>query len=610
MRMKIKITQFIKTYILFVLVFVVQKPLFMLWYHVIYQDAGWKDFGQVLWHGLKLDASMAGYLTILPGILLILSLWFPSGIIRALQKVYFGLVSLLLSVIFVSDLALYKYWGFRLDSTPLFYLRSPQSALASVDGIVVLAGVLSMLVLAVLLYLLFYRILIRESRREKLPRRPIPAAVVLLLFTALLFIPIRGGFGASSMNVGKVYYSPVMVLNHAAVNPCFSLMESLFREQDFAGQYRFMSDEEAANEFETLQDQPVTDSIPALFTIKRPNVIFIVLESFMSGVMEPLGGFPEVAVTMNRLADEGVLFTNFYANSFRTDRGLVSIFSGYPAQPTTSIMKYPRKSQSLPSIPKSLKKAGYDLEYYYGGDADFTNMRSYLVSCGIDRIVSDVDFPVKDRLSKWGAPDDVVFSRLMKDLKQKQKEPFLKILQTSSSHEPFDVPYRRLNDPYLNSVAYTDSCLGAFVNSFRKTPYWENSVLIMVADHSIYYEGMSGNYDTLRYRIPLLMAGGAVNQAMKVPVYASQIDIAATLLYQLDLPHEEFKFSKNILNPASPHFGYFTNNNLFGMITAGNQLVYDCDLRSVTGDSGNNKGENLKKGQAFLQVLYDDLAKR
>ena len=39
-------------------------------------------------------------------------------------------------------------------------------------------------------------------------------------------------------------------------------------------------------------------------------------------------------------------------------------------------MKYPKKTQHLPSIPGSLKKAGYDLQYYYGGDADFTNMRS------------------------------------------------------------------------------------------------------------------------------------------------------------------------------------------------------------------------------------------
>ena len=95
----------------------------------------------------------------------------------------------------------------------------------------------------------------------------------------------------------------------------------------------------------------MTDSIPRLFNTERPNIIMIILESFSSHLMETLGGEPGIAVNMDEFAKEGILFTHFYANSFRTDRGLVSIISGYPAQPTTSIMKYTRKTQSLPFLP-------------------------------------------------------------------------------------------------------------------------------------------------------------------------------------------------------------------------------------------------------------------
>ena len=105
-------------------------------------------------------------------------------------------------------------------------------------------------------------------------------------------------------------------------------------------------------------------------------------------------------------------------------------------------MKYPEKTDGLPSIPRSLKNAGYSLEYYYGGDADFTNMRSYLVSSGIEKIISETDFPLSERPGKWGAPDHALFQRFLKDLKEeKQQEPFFKIVQTSSSHEPFEVPF-------------------------------------------------------------------------------------------------------------------------------------------------------------------------
>lgn len=608
--MKNKVIQFLKTYLLFVVIFLVQKPVFMLYYHHLYKGASVADYLQVMWSGLKLDASIAGYLTALPGLILIASLWINPVVIKYVQKFYYGVISVLLSIILVSDLVLYQYWGFRLDSTPLFYLKSPASAFASAEWWMIVSGFLAIVIVAFLLFFIFNRVLIRSKKKEKLPYNVLPTALCLLLMTGLLFIPIRGGFTVSTMNVGKVYFSSDMALNHAAINPAFSLIESLTREQDFSKQYRFMEPEVAKTEFAKLQDKPVTDSIPSLFTVERPNVIIVVLESFMSKDMGTLGGFPGVASRMDSLTNEGILFTNFYANSFRTDRGLVSIFSAYPGQPTTSIMKYPRKTQTLPSIPKSLKEAGYNLQYYYGGDADFTNMRSYLMACGIDNIISDKDFSVSERLSKWGALDHVVFKRLATDLKGEQKEPFFKALQTSSSHEPFDVPYHKHKDLYLNSVAYTDSCLGAFIDEFKQTEYWKNSVVIMVPDHAAAYPAGIDNHSIERYQIPLLIAGGALRQPMKVDAYASQIDIAATLLSQLNLPHEEFMFSKNIVNPASPHFGYFTNGNLFGMVSADNQLVYDCDADKVVYDEGTNKGENLKKGQAFLQTLYDDLSKR
>lgn len=402
-------------------------------------------------------------------------------------------------------------------------------------------------------------------------------------------------------------------MNHAAINPCFSLMESLSRQDNFDKQYRFMPAEEADKLFAELKDQPVapTDSIPQLFTTERPNVILIILESFSSKLMETLGGESNVAINMDQFGREGVLFTHFFANSFRTDRGLAAIISGYPAQPTTSIMKYPKKTQHLPSIPSSLKKAGYDLQYYYGGDADFTNMRSYLIQAGIDNIVSDKDFPLSERLSKWGAHDHVVFNRLLDDLKQHTpQKPFMKILQTSSSHEPFEVPFRRLENPRLNAFAYADSCAGDFVRQFKETPLWKNTVIVLVPDHLGAYPQDIDNLTVDRYRIPLIFIGGAVKEPRQIGTYGSQIDIAATLLGQLGLPHEEFIFSKNMLNPNSPHFGFFTFPNAFGMMTPENEVVFNCESNSIVSDEGTHKGENLPKAKAYLQKLYDDLAKR
>lgn len=280
-------------------------------------------------------------------------------------------------------------------------------------------------------------------------------------------------------------------------------------------------------------------------------------------------------------------------------------------------MKYPRKTQSIPAIAGSLKKAGYHTKYYYGGDADFTNMRSYLMSSGFEDIVSDQNFPVSERLSKWGVHDHLVFRRLLNDLKaetvdavQASRTAKFRVIQTSSSHEPFEVPYQRLENERLNAFAYTDSCIGDFVKQYRKLPQWKNTVIVFVPDHLGAYPEHISNQEIERYQIPLLMVGGAVRQPRRIDTYGSQHDIAATLLAQLSLPHNEFTFSKDMLNPASPHFAFFTVPDAFGFVTPDNQLVFNNEANAVVVDEGTKKGRNLPLGQAYLQKLYDDIAKR
>lgn len=599
--------------LLFVLLFVLQKPVFMVYYHDLYADVSFGDYFSVMWHGLPLDLSLAGYLTAIPGLILIASAWTDSSILRRIRQVYFGLIAFVMACIFIVDLGLYGFWGFRLDATPIFYFfSSPKDAIASVSFWFVLLGILAMLVYAAVLYSIFYIVLIRERKPLKIPYRRQNVSFALLLLTAALFIPIRGGFTVSTMNLSKVYYSQDQRMNHAAINPAFSFMYSATHQNNFEKQYRFMDPQKADELFAEMVDKPAVtaDSISQLLNTQRPNIIFIILESFSTHLMETFGGHPNVAVNMDKFAKEGILFSNFYASSFRTDRGLASIISGYPGQPSTSIMKYPEKTDKLPSIPRSLRNAGYSLEYYYGGDADFTNMRSYLVSSGIERIVCDKDFPLSERTGKWGAQDHVLFQRLMKDIKEeKQQEPFLKLVQTSSSHEPFEVPFHRLDDKILNAFAYADSCVGDFVEQYKETQLWKNTLFVLVPDHQGAYPYPIEN-PLDGQTIPLILLGGAIKEPRVIDTYASQIDIAATLLAQLGLPHDDFTFSKNILNPSSPHFGYFTRPNFFGMVTPENQLVYNLDANTVQLDEGPEKGANLEKGKAFLQKLYDDLAKR
>lgn len=613
--MKTRFKYFFLTYVFFVLIFIIQKPLFMLYHLPLFKEATWKDWFLVPYHGLPLDFSLAGYLTLIPGLLLICTIWSRKRLWRRLAKAYFAVIAIILSAVFVIDLGLYRYWGFRLDTTPLFYFcSSPGNALASASAWELIGGIVALLLLAALLYALFY-LLLRDDVLEKklLPlNRPFFTLLFVLLWAAL-FIPIRGGFKVSTMNIGKVYFSESMRLNHAATNPLFSLLASSQKQVNFKQQYRFMKDDEANKLAAQMYDQDVVHrSYQApqqwILTTARPNILFVVMESFSSKLMASLGGERNVAVNLDRLSAEGLLFRHFYATSFRTDRGLVSILSGFPSQPTTSIMKMPKVSQSLPSIAASLRKVGYTADYYYGGDADFTNMRSYLKGTGFEKIVCDEDFPVSDRLSKWGTPDHLLFEKVLSNLQQnKHQKPWFKVVQTSSSHEPFDVPYHRLNDKVLNAFAYTDSCVGHFVDEMKKLPLWKNTLVVLVPDHLGCYPQDIDNLSVERYQIPLIFLGGALKGPGTVDIHGSQTDIAATLLGQMGIAHHEFTYSKDIFNPSSPHFAFFTFPDAFGLVDEDNQVVFNNESKKVVLDRGKRPRKNLKRGKAYLQKIYDTI---
>ena len=179
----------------------------------------------------------------------------------------------------------------------------------------------------------------------------------MMLAAGVLVISIRGGVTVSTMNLSRAYFSADQRLNHAAVNPAFSLMYSLTHQDNFSEQYRFFEDEKARRLFSQLTESPCDSIVPLIRGGVRPDVYVIILESFSSQLFPSVGG-EEVALRLDSIAREGLMFTNFYANSFRTDRGLVSIMSGYPGQPNTSIMKFVSKTENLPSFPRRMKEEG------------------------------------------------------------------------------------------------------------------------------------------------------------------------------------------------------------------------------------------------------------
>ncbi|MDY3847676.1 MAG: sulfatase-like hydrolase/transferase [Prevotella sp.] len=588
---------------------VAQLPFCMI-YLPDYSIADWME---VLWHGLRLDISIAGYLTMLAGLLLTIGVWWKGRGWQWVWNISYGIVAFASSLAYVSNLVLYGYWRFPLDSTPLLYIKtSPADAMASMTTWQMIYVPLVILALAVVMFLpMAYvavwtggKITTKATKRRLMPR--MVRSIVLLLLSALLIIPIRGGVDTGTNHTGSVYFSSDIRLNHAAVNPIFSFIESATHQEDIATRYRYLDAKEADGLLRQMTDTSLRQNAER----KDYNVVLVCLEGFSKYIMAEKGHVKGVTPNLDRLTREGLYFTNVYANSFRTDRAMVAVLSGLPAQPTMSVMDMPRISTSLPSIAGSLAKHGYDTHFYYGGDANYSNMKSYLMGTGFQHVTHQFDFDKRLQTGKWGVADGPVYDRLLADIKSSDvNKRFLKVMMTGSSHEPFDVPdYHKMKQPELNAFSYADHHLGRFVEGLKKLPAWENTLVVIVPDHLGCWPEVMDNYKMWRWELPLVMLGGMIEDHQEVGTIGGQIDIPATLLAMLGLPHDEYVYSKDLMDADAPHFAFFTFPDAMGLVDSTGYTIFDNTQKNVVASSSDKSvGERAKKAKAYLQRLYDYL---
>ena len=596
-----------------VVMMAVQKPVFMAYYAVEAAGAGIRGWIDVLWHGLTLDMTVAGYVTALPILVTLLSLWLrlPEKVWRGVRTTWFVLVAVTTAVIFAVDVALYEHWGFRIDSTVLIYLADPEEAMASVDFWLGVRQTLLAAAYAAGMIWVYHRILGVFDGRPVGWRVASLGSLAVVMLAGFDFLAIRGGTGASVANVSKVYFSSTQFLNHAATNPVFSFLASLGDRVDYADEYPFFDEAVRAAKFDALRGNgPAAGPTEPVLNTARPNVVIVILESFARTVMDAEVGGEPVMPYMQRLKGEGIWFENFFANSFRTDRGEVAILSGFPAQTRMSIMKLPAKSRNLPSIARSLAGEGYATSFAYGGDLNFTNQSSYMYATGWQELIWQKDLRFDAPAADWGYDDALMcdwFADRVIALSDAGK-PFLAGLLTLSSHTPFDVPYSKFDDKVLNAMAFSDECVGKMINRLKASPAWKDLLVVLVADHGYPYPRMLTYNEPLRHRIPMIWTGGAVARPRVVEDYAAQIDIAATLLAQLGVAHDDFDYSKDIFAPTPPRkFAYYTFNDGFGVVDASGEAVWDATAdRAVTATNS----ELLDVGRTMLQTTYTDIGRR
>ena len=588
----------------FLLIFALGKVFFMLYNHAAEPFTS-HDVWDVLRHGLSMDVSTAGYLLIVPWLFCLISLWWQKMPVRSLLIPYYIIIAVALSLVILGDAFLYEFWKFKLNASVFAYLGNPEGATSSVSKAYMLTRLCAIVLglLAMVCFLLWL-----TPRRFSIVSHRLWRTFGLLLVGGLIFLGIRGGTKTSVMNVGVAYYSPRLFLNHAAVNPAFSLLSSIKRTADYPSQFNYLPEEERAAVFDALYPEDMSDVADTLLRVKRPNILLILMESYGGKFIEELGGLPGVSPNWSRLISEGVFWENFYANSFRTDRGTVSTFSGWISYPTTSLMRLPDRLNTVPSIAHSLRREGYATSYLYGGDIKFAGKQGYLVATGYETLISDKDFTLSEaHESKWGVNDSTAAQRTFQLIRQMPKdEPWHMVFQTLSSHEPFEVPYHRLEDKKLNAFAFTDQCVGQLVDSLKTLPEWDNMLVIMLPDHGYMYE--LTYEDPAFFHCPMLWLGGALREPRRMKMLMNQSDLPATLLAQMGIDHADFSWSRNVLS-SSYTYPFVYSNYPSGILFADSTgvSVFDITSHSPITEEPSHSEERIRRAKALLQTSYDKL---
>lgn len=607
---------FLSSLIFLVLLFLVQRIVFVLFLAGEMKDVSLSQMLLPFVYGLPMDVATSAGILLLLIPFLIINLFVPQIQLQKPVRMFMLLIIIISWLITAADISLYESWGTRINSKTLSYLAYPGEAFSNswnsryVFLILVAAGAV----------IISYRIFkINFRKRNFSVQRNASGILFTCLIPFVLVVMMRGGFQKFPLGKAWVYFSPHTILNQAALNGVWNFGYALTQPTDLLkNPYNFFTEQEANKVVAELFTHSRQRRKKILNT-SQPNILLVMLESWGDSITKHEVNGKKVTPYFDTLANEGLLFTDFYSPGFRTEQGLAALVSGFPSQPTTSIIRKYGVFDRLPGLPKSLAPAGYVSSFYYGGSLHFANTDGYLKAMGFEKIIGGDNFK-ESKQAGWGIYDEELFRFFIDDMKN-SSQPFFSIVMSCTSHEPFDADVEKIvpheagswcND-YINTVHYTDKCLGEFMDGIKKLPWYQNTLVVITGDHGQECSDRDEYNSVERHHIPFLLTGGALKEEYRGKTFStisSQVDFAASLLSQLALPSGDYRWSRNIFETDSRQFAFYAFDDGFGWITDSSQVVYDNKMQKVILKKDTALSISLEKeieyGKAYLQLLMDE----
>ncbi|PQL92725.1 sulfatase [Apibacter sp. wkB309] len=350
----------------------------------------------------------------------------------------------------------------------------------------------------------------------------------------------------------------------------------------------------------------IKDTLPEL----HKNVILVTIESMSAGFLKEFGNTQHLTPNLDKLAKEGLFFTDMYATGNRTVRGLESVTLCIPPSPGESLIKR-NNNDHMFSTGYLFKRRGYTVQYFYGGYGYFDNMNTFFEGNGYN--VIDRSSFKKDEITFaniWGVCDEDMFMKAIHvfDENSKHKSPFFGHIMTVSNHRPFTYPSGKIDISNTSKsreggVKYTDYAIGRFIEEAKKRPWFSNTIFVFVADHCASSAGKE-DIPLDKYKIPAIIYSPGFIKPEKFSKLVSQIDLMPTLFGKLHFSYSSRFYGQDVFDSTyQPRaliatyqkLGYLKDNKL--IVLSPNQKIEQYNVI---------EGTQMKKSKSIDTSIADE----
>ncbi|HIP47331.1 MAG TPA: LTA synthase family protein [Campylobacterales bacterium] len=459
------------------------------------------------------------------------------------------------------------------------------------------------------LFQIFKKIIHRENVDKE--SSVLKRIVVLLSVIVVVFLSIRGKVQGKSFSMADAFVVNKTASGNLALNGFFTLYRTISKKQKIYSFYPECEALKTVNEVLASEKFTFTDkAYPLLREHKnqtnkeaKPNVVILFLESWSAKYVDSFGkNNLQVTPYFDKLASEGLVFPNFYANGQRSIEGITAIFTGIPALKGFNYLGSGLELSNLSYLGNLAKENGYSTISMQSSQRGSFRIDAISKIAGFDAYYGAEDMPLvgnedKDATPKFGTWDGNMYHLLSQKLST-QKEPFLSFSFTSTTHSPFVSPGKKWEQyehdttnifGYLNTLKYADDKLGLFMENAKKEPWFDNTIFIMMADHTIGFGDDSKLFkDTNIHiknrvleemRIPLLIYAPKIFEHQVIETIGSQADILPTLIDILDWEGGFATLSHSLFSPKDEQFVLFNTGETIGMINESGYVKHTLEKR-------------------------------